>query len=125
MVNSVCSEVLGIKYGVPQGSLLGPLLVPLLFLIYINDIKNYVSGVNVNLLADDTNLFVHARDINSVVLEANKCLADLSEWFSANKLCLSVDKTGYTVFGSNDTAQLKISICGNEIKQVSSCQLYV
>ena len=52
------SEVNVIKCGVPQGSVLRPLL----FLIYVNDIHNAIPEVNIKLFADDTNIFVHSRD---------------------------------------------------------------
>ena len=54
VVNGVPSNTLPIRYGVPQGSTLGPLL----FLVYINDINNAVPGEKLKLFADDTNLFV-------------------------------------------------------------------
>ena len=54
--NSSASDTLGIRYGVPQGSILGPLL----FLLYMNDITNYCDDPNVQfvLYANDTNIFV-------------------------------------------------------------------
>jgi len=70
---------LSIKYGVPQGSV--GLLGPLLLLVYINDIQNSVTDVSIKLFADDTNLFVHAKDLNSAIEKSNKRLNDLSVWF--------------------------------------------
>ena len=55
-VNNICSDICGIKYGVPQGSVLGPLF----FLIYNNDIRNALSDARVKLFADDTNLFIYS-----------------------------------------------------------------
>ena len=52
------SELDSITYGVPQGSVLGPLL----FLIYVNDIQNAISEAKIKLFADDTNLFFHNSD---------------------------------------------------------------
>jgi len=58
VVNNTESKRMNIDCGVPQGSVLGPLL----FLIYINDIRNAVPEVNIKLYADDTNLFIHGID---------------------------------------------------------------
>ena len=120
VVNSTKSDVLKIKYGVPQGSVLGPLL----FLIYINDIQNSVTDASVKLFADDTNLFLHAKDLNSVIDKSNKCLNDLSIWFIANKLSLSTEKTMYTVVGCRDCNQAKLTFAGNVVRRVSSCKYF-
>jgi len=53
------SDLRSVTYGVPQGSILGPLL----FLLYINDIENCVPNATVKLFADDTNIFVHGKTL--------------------------------------------------------------
>ena len=95
-VNEVCSAITGITCGVPQGSVLGPLL----FLLYINDINNVVPSGIVKLFADDTNVFIHGRDSTVVEKELNYYLQRMNEWFIANKLSLSLGKTSYTIFGA-------------------------
>jgi len=67
-VNGVKSELTAVTCGVPQGSALGPLL----FLVYVNDIKMAVLGEQIKLFADDTNLFISGCTFGDVNLSANK-----------------------------------------------------
>jgi len=88
VVNGVHSNTLPIRYGVPQGSILGPLL----FLAYINDINNAVPGEKLKLFADDTNLFVRGPYICHASDHSNLLLSKLHSWFVANKVTLSLPK---------------------------------
>jgi len=69
-VNKAESGMHEINCGVPQGSVLGPLL----FLVYVNDTSNAVPAVNVKLLADDTNLFVAGTSSTAVKHLANNSI---------------------------------------------------
>ena len=83
-----------ISCGVPQGSILGPLL----FLIYINDLVYVSRELYFVLFADDTNVFMSGNDINEIVDKMNIELISVVEWLKANRLSLNIDKTKYMVF---------------------------
>ena len=76
----------GVNTGVPQGSILGPLL----FLIYINDLSDNLSS-NVKLFADDTSLFSVIHDINVSAGELNEDLKKISEWAFQWKMIFNPD----------------------------------
>ena len=86
-----------IDCGVPQGSVLGPLL----FLIYVNDIQHAFVNATPKLFADDINIFLFHSDIKTLYNLANTELKSLNEWILANKLSLSIGEgkdTKYTLF---------------------------
>ncbi len=95
-VNGIASTPKVVLTGVPQGSVLGPLL----FLIYINDIRNAVHNVSIRLFADDTNIFVYSRDCGILIDDTKRVVRNLKTWFDANKLTLHLGKTNYTIFHS-------------------------
>ena len=83
-----------IKCGVPQGSVLGPLL----FLLYINDICESTSIVDFHLFADDTSIFYSNKNLKILEHNVNNALKDISNWLIANKLSLNVDKSKLLMF---------------------------
>ena len=108
-----------ITCGVPQGSILGPLL----FLVYVNDM---VSAVKCKLLlyADDSALLVSGKDITKIEKELGSELEAVSDWLSDNKLSLHLGKTESILFGSkrkiNKAPKLNISCKGNVIQAQKS-----
>ena len=83
-----------IKCGVPQGSILGPLL----FLLYINDLINTTPVLSFVLFADDSNIFYSHRSLNTLINILNNELPKLSLWFQCNKLSLNIAKTNFIYF---------------------------
>ena len=87
------SETKYINCGVPQGSVLGPLL----FLLYSNDIQNCTKEV-IKLFADDTNGFIFEQDYEMLKQKIKTLLEELFKWSSANKLTINISKTCYSIF---------------------------
>ena len=93
-VNGESSQLRNITYGVPQGSVLGPLL----FLIYINDLPNISKVLNFYLFADDTNIYFEAESPEKLETILNHELKELHTWLIVNRLSLNIDKTNFVVF---------------------------
>ena len=116
--NGVKSDMGKINCGVPQGSILGPLL----FLLYVNDMHNACRSSFIMLFADDTNIFVSGKSILEIEQTINVELKALSIWFKLNKLTLNIKKTNFMIIKSRkknvDPTLLNININNNKIQQV-------
>ena len=118
-IENTQSETLPIKYGVPQGSILGPLL----FLIYVNDIGNSCHA-NILSFADDTTLYMSGSNLDQLYADANTQINSLFEWFCSNKLSLNAKKTKYIVIRPRhlrtDLTERSISINGTMLEQIGN-----
>ena len=103
--NGVNSENLPVTCGVPQGSILGPLL----FLLYVNDIVNVSASLMPILFADDTNVFISGHNIHEMCTLLNTELQKIVLWLNSNKLSLNVSKTHYMLFSPHKKCKMKKS----------------
>ena len=83
-----------VKCGVPQGSILEPLL----FLIFVKNLNNSTKVIDPVLFVDNTNLFCTDNNIRTLFETTNQELNQINYWFLANKLSLNVGETKYIVF---------------------------
>ena len=92
--NGYSSSIQNITCGVPQGSVLGPLL----FLIYINDLPNISKILKFYLFADDTNIYYESSSTKELEKTLNKELKKLFQWLCVNRLSLNIKKTNFVIF---------------------------
>ena len=91
-VNGVESNFLLVNSGVPQGSILGPLM------IYINDFEKATNYFSLRLFADDTSLTATGKDLDVLLQRINSELPAIHEWLCSNRLTLNLSETKYLVF---------------------------
>ena len=115
-VNDGNSNLRYITKGVPQGSILGPLL----FLIYINDLANCTSLFTL-LFADDTSFLISGKKLNEVIELLNVELKKICYWFRTNELSLHPGKTKFMIFTKNESNinfdELNIVLDNNNVNQ--------
>lgn len=112
-LSGVKSTLADILCGVPQGSILGPLL----FLIYINDFPDATKLFSL-LYADDTTLFSDSDSLEVLINQTNSELLKIEKWFLANRLTLHPAKTRYILFTNSKQPIPPLMLMGQPIQRV-------
>lgn len=123
-INNIVSDTLEIECGVPQGSILGPLL----FFTYIHDITSSIVDSKSIMYVEDCTCLIAAENQEQAIAIANKELTRLATWFQANRLALNTKKIKSIIFSrSNGNQQTDsescLNILGNNIDIVSRVKL--
>ena len=118
--NGINSSPDKVTCGVPQGSVLGPIL----FIIYANDIYRCAQNSMKRLFADDTCLSVHHKQITELINLAKIQIKNVIKWCQCNKLTINFDKTYFIIFRAKNKHLPQnineIEIDGHVIKRVIS-----
>ena len=109
--NEKRSDIKDVICGVPQGSILRPLL----FLIYINDVASVSSKLYYVLFADDTNVFISGNNLRKLINTLHIELDKLYTWLQSNKLTLNLLKTHYMVFHRAKHKHMAVQLCVNKV----------
>ncbi|CAB4039059.1 Hypothetical predicted protein [Paramuricea clavata] len=120
--NSAVSNLLPVVSGVPQGSILGPLL----FTIYVNDLSTVTKNSSSECYVDDIKLLMSFRvhECNNTVIAMNQDLLGIRNWCFDNRLLLNPDKTKLIVYGSRQMMdklrEFHLSLLGNDLVPVQT-----
>ena len=119
-LGSIKSKINTFNIGVPQGSILGPLL----FLIYINNLPKISDTLKIQLFADDTIVSNTDPNIDTLIDSTNRELSKLNDWTLANKLTIHAGKTKLLIVSNRIQSQqnLGINLLNNFISPVNNCK---
>jgi hypothetical protein len=107
LYNNITSEWVPVKHGVPQGSVLGPLL----FLVYINDLPRTIKRLADSVLfADDTSIIISNSEVQEFKYNISEVLQELENWFCSNLLALSFNKSHFLQFFTKKQNEVKIKL---------------
>nr|CAI5821235.1 unnamed protein product [Callosobruchus analis] len=107
------SDLYHMKLGVPQGSIMGPLI----FLLFVNDMPAHISTNNLVLYADDTTVAVHTESPLEIKSKLNLVASEFVHWCKRNSLIVNTNKTVFMLFHtkSQSAAQINVTVDGNNI----------
>ena len=120
-VNGVYSESLGVSMGIPQGTILGPLL----FILYVNDLLTGMPEGEIVSFADDTAVVATGKTWTQIEQKANNQLKIISVWLALNKLSLNIDKTVYITFGNYCNSvplNFNLQLNNSNIQRAENCK---
>ena len=96
-VDNITSELRPCPIGVPQGSILGPIL----FLLYVNEFPQYIGNQNCNIFADDAMIYSFGNDIKETEANLQSALDSLAPWYRANMLSINTNKSAVMLVGKH------------------------
>ena len=119
-LNNIKSQKQLVRTGVPQGSVLGPLL----FILYANDISANVNVASCNLYADDAIMYVCGNTLEETSGILNECMTDVDNWYKTNRLSVNASKSSSMLIRSNrkniDETKFNIKIGNSDVEYVTS-----
>ena len=119
-LNGITSSKMNVSCGVPQGSILGPLL----FLVYVNDMNLAVKSSVIHQFADDTNFLYSGKSLKKIKTSVEKDLAFLYDWLRANRLSSNARKTEFIICRpSRKKIDLRITLTLHHTKLFESSKI--
>ena len=117
-IGSTVSDWLKILLGVPQGSILGPLL----FNIFINDIFLFITSCKICNFADDNTLYACGVSVQDVIFKLTSDMASVMEWFNCNSMVVNPDKF-QLIFPGSANIKISLNVNGNQLMSMNKVEL--